>query len=73
MDRTYFKVYHISFAPNGYNDVPTIELDERTERVRTFDTKAAAIAYIEEVKDYTGKWLAKIALSKVVETDEPIA
>ena len=70
MDRTYYKVYHISFAPNGYDNNPTIELDERTERVRTFDAKEAAITYIEETRGWQGKWLAKMELSKVVETDE---
>jgi hypothetical protein len=75
--KTYYKVYHISFLPNWIgdpmieeNDLITEQLDDRTARTRTFDTKEEAVAYIKETQEWQKEWLAKIELKKVVETDE---
>ncbi len=67
--KTYYKVYFICWLPDNFGNTTT-ELDDRTERTRYFDTKELAIKYIEETKEWQKKWLAKIELKKVIETDE---
>lgn len=67
--KTSYKVYFICWMPDNFGD-PSQELDDRTVRTRSFDTKADALEYIDEVKRWQKEWLAKIELKKVVETDE---